>query len=139
MTDFDSEWVTLPLNRNQWAQALTAVLEALKTGGVEQLELMHGWSTSTFGQTPEFAALEWQTEVVTLTELPTLLRERERLGFFLGRDDLFLMLPDGTEIKCCHERDLHLRTHDGAFAFRLGQLLTARNIPLMRRAAKLNP
>ena len=129
------EWVTPPLSPAAWPVALDAVLEALQVPGSETLELMHGWSLSDFSDTPEFEALEWQTEVVALAALPELLQERARLGFCLGRDDLFLTLPGGVEIKLCHEGDLHLRTEDEGFAARLAGCLTARGIGLTRRPA----
>ena len=128
------EWVTPPLSSAAWPAALDAVLEALQVLGSETLELMHGWSLSGFSDTPEFAALEWQTEMVALADLPELLRERAQLGFCLGRDDLFLTLPGVTELKLCHEGDLHLRTEDEAFAAYLAGCLTARGIGLTRRA-----
>ena len=127
------EWVTPPLSSAAWPAALNAVLEALCGLGVESAELMHGWSFSDFSDTPEFAAMEWQTEEVTLAALPELLRERARLGFCLGRDELFLTLPGGAELKLCHEGDLHLRAEDESFAVHLAGCLTARGISLTCR------
>ena len=126
------EWVTPPLSPAAWPVALDAVLEALQVLGSETLELMHGWSLSGFSDTPEFAALEWQTEEVALADLPELLRERARLGFCLGRDELFLTLPGDVEIKLCHEGDLHLRTEDEAFAVRLARHLATLGVGLAR-------
>lgn len=129
------EWVTPPLSPAAWPVDLDAVLEVLRALGSETLELMHGWSLSDFSDTPEFAGLEWQAEVVALADLPELLRERAQLGFCLGRDDLFLTLPGGPEIKLCHEGDLHLRTEDEVFAAHLAESLTGRDISLTRRPA----
>ncbi|MHA0039078.1 hypothetical protein [Deinococcus sp. PESE-13] len=127
------EWVTPPLSPAAWPAALDAVLETLQLLGIKTLELLHGWSFSDFSDTPEFAAMEWQTEEVTLLALPELLRERARLGFCLGRDDLFLTLPGGTELKLCHEGDLHLRTEDESFAVHLAGCLAKQGINLNRR------
>ena len=127
------EWVTPPLSPAAWPAALDAVLETLQLLGIKTLELLHGWSLSDFSNAPEFEALEWQTEEVTLLALPELLRERARLGFCLGRDDLFLTLPGGAELKLCHKGDLHLRAEDESFAVHLAGCLTARGISLTCR------
>ena len=55
-------------------------------------------------------------ETVRLTDLLRLLHERQRRGFRLGRDDLFLTLPDGTEVKFCHEEDIHVQAAGGTAA-----------------------
>ena len=77
---------------------------------------MHGHSASDFDRSPEFEPLQWKTETVRLTDLPRLLHERQRRGFRLGRDDLFLTLPDGTEVKFCHEEDIHVQAAGGTAA-----------------------
>ena len=111
------------MREEQWP-AVAALIGHTLANFCSVLEVMHGWGLSAFGGSPASEELLWRPEFVVSADFPELLRARAHLGFCLGRDDLWLTLPDGAELKFCHEGDLHLRVPNAALLAELTRALS---------------
>ncbi|WP_158679877.1 hypothetical protein [Deinococcus sp. NW-56] len=123
-------WDTPWIHSERWPRVAEAVIGVLAKCGVTEVTTLHGWTESAFGDSPAFGALQWAEVRCPVSELLPLLRNRQALGFTLGRDDWWWsgLVPEAGqpfELLFCHEGDLHLTTEDEALAERLSAALAA--------------
>ncbi|WP_075832491.1 hypothetical protein [Deinococcus marmoris] len=118
---------------------LEAIVAFLNRCGIERIEVMHGWTESALEDHPDFPALQWQPQMIAISDLLSLIAERQQFGMQLGRDDLFLEgeAPIPWQVLLCHEGDVHIRASDDGLIAGFQALLAPLGVSLVRNPKQL--
>ncbi|WP_415784567.1 hypothetical protein [Deinococcus saxicola] len=66
---------------------LEAIVAFLNRCGIERVQVMPGWTESALQDHPDFPSLQWQPQIIAVSDFLPLIAERQQLEMQLGRDE----------------------------------------------------